>query len=123
MPLCYTAATVRARTGAVQIPKKIVARLHRTAHAERWSVSEARFAEALQASAGRAPENASIERYLEGLHLEDLALACACADGDDAAWEHFILEHRPVLYRAADALEPGGGARELADSLYADLYG
>ena len=34
-----------------------------------------------------------------------------------------MLEYRPILYRAADALDPGGGARELADSLYADLYG
>ncbi len=30
---------------------------------------------------------------------------------------------RPGLYRAADALDPSGGAREQADSLYADLYG
>jgi RNA polymerase sigma-70 factor (ECF subfamily) len=34
-----------------------------------------------------------------------------------------VLEYRPVLYRAADALDPTGGAREIADSLYADLYG
>src|SRR4029079_9793843 len=61
--------------------------------------------------------------YLNGLHLRDLALACACAAGEDRAWDHFIREHRPILYRAADALVPGGGARELADSLYADLYG
>jgi RNA polymerase sigma factor (sigma-70 family) len=27
------------------------------------------------------------------------------------------------LYRSADALEPGGGARDLADSLYGELYG
>jgi RNA polymerase sigma factor (sigma-70 family) len=27
------------------------------------------------------------------------------------------------LYRAADALDPGGGARDLADALYADLFG
>src|SRR4029434_2989755 len=26
-------------------------------------------------------------------------------------------------YRAADALDPSGGARELADSLYGELYG
>ena len=53
----------------------------------------------------------------------DLALACACAAGDERAWEHFISVQRPVLYRAADALDPSGAARELADSLYADLYG
>jgi RNA polymerase sigma-70 factor, ECF subfamily len=34
-----------------------------------------------------------------------------------------VLEYRPILYRAADALDSSGGARELADSLYADLYG
>ena len=34
-----------------------------------------------------------------------------------------MLEYRPVLYRSADAIDPGGGARELADSIYADLFG
>ena len=53
----------------------------------------------------------------------DLALASACAAGDDVAWERFVREYRPVLYRAADALDSTGRARELADALYADLYG
>jgi RNA polymerase sigma factor (sigma-70 family) len=56
-------------------------------------------------------------------YAEDLALARQCADGVEAAWERFVREYRPILYRAADALDPGGGARELADALYADLYG
>jgi RNA polymerase sigma factor (sigma-70 family) len=56
-------------------------------------------------------------------YAPDLELARQCAAGDDAAWERFILEYRPILYRAADALDPGGGARDLADALYADLYG
>ncbi|MGH9386889.1 MAG: RNA polymerase sigma factor, partial [Vicinamibacterales bacterium] len=47
----------------------------------------------------------------------------ACAAGHEAAWEHFVLEFRPALYRAADAIDASGAARELADSLYADLYG
>ncbi len=34
-----------------------------------------------------------------------------------------MREYRPVLYRSADAIDPGGGARELADSIYADLFG
>jgi RNA polymerase sigma factor (sigma-70 family) len=34
-----------------------------------------------------------------------------------------VAEYRPVLYRAADALSRTGSARDLADSLYADLYG
>ena len=56
-------------------------------------------------------------------HAADLELARRCAIGDEAAWDRFVLEFRPVLYRAADMLEPGGGARDLADALYADLYG
>ena len=64
-----------------------------------------------------------LERQLASLHLEDLALACACADGHDGAWEYFVREHRPLLYRAADAIDPTGGSRELADSLYGELFG
>jgi RNA polymerase sigma factor (sigma-70 family) len=53
----------------------------------------------------------------------DVELARLCAAGDERAWETFVREYRPLLYRAADALDPTGGAREVADSLYADLYG
>lgn len=57
------------------------------------------------------------------MYAADLELARRCADGDEAAWERFIGEYRPLLYRAADRLDPAGGARDLADALYADLYG
>jgi RNA polymerase sigma factor (sigma-70 family) len=53
----------------------------------------------------------------------DLELARLCAEGDEHAWERFVREYRPLLYRAADALDRTQGAREIADSLYADLYG
>jgi len=56
-------------------------------------------------------------------HDVDLELARQCAAGDEQAWQRFVLEYRPVLYRAADALDRSGGARDLADGLYADLYG
>ena len=110
------------------IDARLVDRLYAQAHAEQWRVSPDRFAEALEASAQRALASRDrnpreLERYLSALHLEDLALACACASGDAGAWDHFMMVHRPILYRAADALEPGGGARDLADSLYAELFG
>ena len=57
------------------------------------------------------------------VHADDLELARRCAEGDDAAWERFVREYRPLLYKVADALDPSGGARDLADSLYGDLYG
>ena len=56
-------------------------------------------------------------------YAKDLELARQCAAGDEQAWERFVLDYRPQLYRAADALDPSGGARDLADALYADLYG
>jgi RNA polymerase sigma factor (sigma-70 family) len=52
-----------------------------------------------------------------------MELAERCAAGDPAAWDRFVLEYRPVLYRAADALDRHGVAREVADSLYAELFG
>jgi len=110
------------------IEAPVVQRLYRKANAERWGLAQDLFARAVGMSAARSfsgstPGPREIERYLSSLHLEDLALACACAAGHEAAWEHFVREFRPALYRAADALEPGGGARDLADSMYADLFG
>jgi RNA polymerase sigma-70 factor, ECF subfamily len=112
----------------VPLAPAIVSDLFGKAGAERWALSREEFAASLEVSVDRAfasgqPSRRDLDRYLSGLHVADLALACACALGRDAAWDQFVLEHRPVLYRAADALDPTGGARELADSLYADLYG
>jgi RNA polymerase sigma factor (sigma-70 family) len=101
-------------------------RLFEQSRGERWGLAPARFAARLEASLDHAWPGASAReraRHAATLRLEDLALACACADGHEPAWEHFVREQRPALYRAADALDPGGGARDLADALYADLYG
>ena len=105
-----------------------VQRLHANARAERWDVSLEAFARALdrgveKAFPGAGASPAEIARHCGALHLEDLALACACAEGKEAAWEHFVREFRPVLYRAAGALDPSGGARDLADALYGELFG
>jgi RNA polymerase sigma factor (sigma-70 family) len=56
-------------------------------------------------------------------YAADLELARRCAAGEPDAWDQFVRAYRPVLYRAADALDSNGGARDLADSLYAELYG
>jgi RNA polymerase sigma-70 factor (ECF subfamily) len=87
-------------------------------------VSIQEFGSALERSAAKcgATDPKSVERALESLHLEDLALACACELGLEPAWEHFVREYRPTLYRAATAIA-GEDGRELADSLYADLFG
>jgi RNA polymerase sigma-70 factor, ECF subfamily len=110
------------------VTPSIVSRCYSKSGAARWGLSVERFRAALEASVSRAfpgttPASHDIERHLSALHLDDLALATACADGIDAAWEHFIREQRPALYRAADAIDPSGNARDLADALYADLFG
>ncbi|HUA00131.1 MAG TPA: sigma-70 family RNA polymerase sigma factor [Candidatus Aquilonibacter sp.] len=100
-----------------------------------WNLSRARFEAALARSVAHrfsdAPEQlkpATIRSYLEGLRHADLALACACSAGSEAAWEFFVAHYRQELYRAAHAVigdtgTAGSDAKELADSLYADLYG
>ncbi len=110
------------------LPHAVVERLYADAGAARWSTPLTTFRDALTASvekafAGRACGRVEVERYLRGLHLADLALACACMAGVDAAWEHLMREQRPALYRAADAIDPTGRAREIADALWADLFG
>jgi hypothetical protein len=51
-------------------------------------------------------------------------LAAACGVGIDNAWEEFVRRYRPILYSAARVIAGDEfRARELADSLYADLYG
>ena len=60
---------------------------------------------------------------VESQHAADVELARLCERGDEPAWDRFVRDYRSVLYRAAHALDPSGGAREIADSLYAELYG
>ena len=111
-----------------QLDDALVQRLYKRGGADRWQLSTDAFASFLLTSAQHAfgeqqPDVKKLDRYFESLHLQDLALACACAEGDERAWEVFITDLRPVLYRAADALDQWGGAREVADSLYAELFG
>jgi RNA polymerase sigma-70 factor, ECF subfamily len=114
--------------GSWPLDPQTLDRLYREAKADQWSVTREAFGAAVERSVRRAltgtpPEARQLDRHLSSLHLADLALACACAEGNDAAWEHFIREYRPVLYRAADAIDPTGGARDLADALYGELFG
>lgn len=101
----------------MSLDRALVVRLYEQAKAAEWRLSVDGF----QAVLARSLAHGATD--LAALHLEDLALAAACATGNEAAWEHFVREYRPHLYRAADAIDPTGGARELADALYADLFG
>jgi RNA polymerase sigma-70 factor (ECF subfamily) len=102
--------------------------LYKKADAGRWKVpadvlSDALERSAAKAFAGRSPSDAELDRYFNSLHVTDLALACACALGREEAWDHFVREFRPGMYRAADAIDASGGARDIASALYAELFG
>ena len=97
-----------------------------------WQVTRERFAAVLERSARNAspakpwtPQK--LEQYLRALHLEDLLLATACADGCEPAWENFYNTYRPYLRAAAGAIlhckADSAEACDLADSLFSDLYG
>ncbi|HXM61627.1 MAG TPA: sigma-70 family RNA polymerase sigma factor [Terriglobales bacterium] len=58
------------------------------------------------------------------LRTEELALARACAAGHEHAWEIFLTRYREKLYDIAGYItKESSTARELADSIYAELYG
>jgi RNA polymerase sigma factor (sigma-70 family) len=106
--------------------------LYAQAKAGRWALPRERFADSLERSAEKilasgalAPEK--LEEYFTALHLEDLALATACMENCEPAWEHFVREYRGYLRAAASAVlrcsSASPEACELADSLFAELYG
>jgi len=122
---------------AQQFPASLAAAVERcwrkAAAPAEWKLTRDEFQAALERGAAKRFPGASVdprklEAYLETLHARDLALAVACSAGSASAWDFFMAEFRPELYRAARAIagRAAGGdsaARELADSLYADLYG
>src|SRR5580700_10017074 len=65
-----------------------------------------------------------IRTFFLSLRVDELALARACAAGVNAAWEIFLTRYREKLYLSAlRVAREDSAARELADTLYADLYG
>jgi len=97
-----------------------------------WKLTAEQFQITLERSVGRrfscagsksSPDSLAVEKYLDTLHAADLVLACACSAGNDAAWEYFVATYRAQLFRAACAMAGEAGGRELADSLYGELFG
>jgi RNA polymerase sigma-70 factor, ECF subfamily len=65
-----------------------------------------------------------LREFCLSLKMEELVLARACAAGNERAWETFMLRYREKLYEIGlQITREDSAARELSDSLYADLYG
>ncbi len=116
----------------LEIGQLLLNQLFAEARAASWGVDRDAFAATLQLSAKKhfvedIPPVAKLEGYFFSLHLQDLALACGCAQGNSAAWDHFVATYRGYLRSAAGIIlhcpPDSPAAQELADSLFAELYG
>ena len=107
---------------------RCVAELWAVSGAEKFGVSHQQFAAILSKigakylPAGSSPDD-EVALY-RSLRIQELALARACAAGNDNAWTEFLTRYRNKLYEAAYGIaRDEATGRELADSLYAELYG
>jgi RNA polymerase sigma-70 factor, ECF subfamily len=74
--------------------------------------------------AGDTASENEVRAFFLSLRIDELALARACAAGSNSAWEVFLTRFREKLYQSALRIaREDSAARELADTLYADLYG
>jgi RNA polymerase sigma-70 factor len=105
--------------------RKRLQTLYESSGAERWSVSLEEFA----AAVWRGVQSASADprelaQALTNLRAEDLALALGCMKGHEKAWEAFSWVYRSTIYESASTFTSDIVlARELTDSVVADLYG
>lgn len=112
---------------AGKIPAKALSELFERSHAADLGLTERDFAGILKEIAAKylpaETSEAKVLDFVRGLRLEELALARACAVGHEPAWEIFLIRYREKLYDVARSITREDSlARELADSLYADLY-
>jgi RNA polymerase sigma-70 factor (ECF subfamily) len=116
-----------ARSGSLVGPQEIYEELYARARAGQYGLSLAAFEEVLSRIQSRCCADASSSeaaQFLRSLQIEDLALAHGCAAGNEHAWEVFLTRFRARLYEIAYAIaRDESRGRELADGLYADLYG
>ncbi|MFM8394006.1 MAG: sigma-70 family RNA polymerase sigma factor [Acidobacteriota bacterium] len=113
--------------------------------AKRYNVSEREFAERLAAVARRTSSKRSAlpvdgdpvagareagadsedeRQFLASIKAEDLCLAIACENGDEAAWLEFESVYRTSMIAAARVLtKDDGEAEDLVQFVYGELYG
>ena len=102
----------------------VLGRLWRESQGERFGFDYEHFATLVaEAAAANGWRDQDISSLPSG-RVREVVLARACAAGNEAAWEAFLTEYRETLYGAAYSITRQDAAgRELADSIYADLFG
>jgi RNA polymerase sigma-70 factor (ECF subfamily) len=120
-------------SGPAEVPalgsavSEAIALRYRESAGERYGVTPERFQEIVAAVVTRYAAGAAETQQLElvaTLRIAELTLARACSAGSEAAWEAFLARFRAPLYETACRIaKDEATGRELADGLYADLYG
>jgi len=120
----------RATEPATGLPSEfetLVAELYAKSAAAQFGISQSRLGVILAEVVGKYLGNADaaeIRTFCACLRVEELALARACAEGNERAWEIFLTRYREKLYDIGlQIAREDSAARDLADSLYANLYG
>jgi len=114
---------------AVQsVVSELLGDLHAKGGCEKIGLTREAFAAILcdigSKHATASTSESEIRIFFLSLRVDELALARACAAGNNSAWEIFLTRFRDKLYLSALRIaREDSAARELADTLYADLYG
>ena len=115
-------------SGVQSVVNELLADLHAKGGCEKIGLTRESFCVILcevgSKHATEATSESEIRTFFLSLRVDELALARACAAGINAAWEIFLTRFREKLYLSALRIaREDSAARELADTLYADLYG
>jgi len=70
------------------------------------------------------PEESAIDKFLDGLHADDLCLVVACERGDQVAWNDLFEGYGATVRSAARTASSNEAmADDLAQSIWAELHG
>ena len=126
-----------AHASVTGLPPALIQELWLTADAESCALTREEFSAALAAIGAKhhygLPQNTDTDTrptptheaaFYRALRLPELALAQACALDRDPAWQRFLNLYRSPLTQAAIAITGSATlGHDLADSLYAELFG
>jgi RNA polymerase sigma-70 factor, ECF subfamily len=111
-----------------QVIHDLLSELHARSGCEKFGLTQESFGEILIEIGSKhttaSASHSEIRTFFLSLRVDELGLARACAAGNNHAWEIFLTRYREKLHQAALRIaREDSAARELADTLYADLYG
>lgn len=127
MPVAHSASRVQASD--VDIDGRLASELYARSGASAYGLTQEQFTDVLKRVVVRTEEvlgasKEQIASFLSALKLEELALTHGCAAGNQHAWDVFLTKYRESIYQSSRAITRSESVgRELADSLYAELYG